>query len=82
MNHPAPVLTQPRTGSVTKIATERDVRDSATILAGMLGKVMAAQRELDAKLEAAHQRLVSTEAHAQRLVTLLQAASSDRRTST
>lgn len=93
MSAPATAMQQPRTGTVMRIATEGDVRQAATIIASMLGKVQARQRELEAqvvdvnaKLASAEQRLVSIEAHALRLIQLLQAAAaapvSEQRTGT
>jgi hypothetical protein len=64
---PAPTLQQPKTGTVTRIATEGDVRQSATIIAGMLGKVMAKQREVEAQVATINVKLDT-------LTTILKAA--------
>ena len=44
-------LQQPRTGTVTRIATRDDVAQSALGVVGCLSKIMAKQRQLESKLD-------------------------------
>lgn len=65
-----PQLQQPRIGNITRIATERDLREAATIIASQNGKT---KRALDARLD-------RIEAKLDRIIEIMKAASAAKRT--
>jgi predicted xylose isomerase-like sugar epimerase len=62
MNQPQPIMQQPKTGNVTRIATSQDVRSNAEqmglAIINVLNRIAAERREADKRIEAKLDRII------------------------